>query len=83
MAKIISSERAKNNTRKQVLLHVEIISLRLAGQRKELIKYEKYAKMSPWAKLMIPRIKKTIRKTEKQLSRKNNKVAEYKRRGLI
>ena len=70
-------------TRKQALLHVEIISLRLAEQRKELIQYEKYAKMSPWAKLMIPRIKKTIRKTEKQLSRKKSKVTDYKRRGLI
>ena len=33
-------------------------------------------------KLMIPRIKKTIRKTEKQLSRKKSKVTDYKRRRI-
>ena len=39
MAKIISSERARHNTRNQVLTTLEIISLRLAEQRKELIQY--------------------------------------------
>ncbi len=73
----------KRNTGIQAQLWVETIAIGIASHRTQLEKYRKYAKWSPWAKMMIPRIQKSIRKQESQLAYYKSLVREYQKRGLM
>ena len=82
-AKRKHSVRARRNTGRQAQLWVDTISINLAAKRKELVKYQQYAKWSLWAKKRIPQMRRTIKITEGKLTYYKNVVAGYKKRGLI
>ena len=81
--RIKSSARSRKNTGRQVQLWVETITIGIASHRKQLQQYRKFAKWSPWAKMMIPKIQKSINKQEAQLVYYKSLVKKYQKRGLI